>query len=85
MTDEIWRPVPGWEGLYSVSNRGRVRSEPRDVYRATIASGYWVRGRVLRPNAGGRVNLSRPGARKSITARRIAAAIFGNQIGRSGS
>ncbi len=46
MTDEIWRPIPGWENFYSVSDRGRVRSEPRNVYRATTARGYTVRGRV---------------------------------------
>jgi HNH endonuclease/NUMOD4 motif len=26
MRDETWRPVPGFEGLYEVSNFGRVRS-----------------------------------------------------------
>ncbi len=25
---EEWRPIPGAEGWYSVSNLGRVRSEP---------------------------------------------------------
>lgn len=28
---EIWKPIPGWSGLYSVSNLGRVRSEERTV------------------------------------------------------
>lgn len=49
MNDEVWRPVPDWEGFYSVSDRGRVRSEPRYVYRPTIARGYRVAGRVLNP------------------------------------
>lgn len=31
MHDEIWLPVPGYEGAYSVSNLGRVRSEARTV------------------------------------------------------
>ena len=82
MTEE-WRPIPDWEGLYSVSNRGRVRSEPRDAYRPTTARGYWVRGRVLKPNASGGVNLSRLGARKSVKGHRLAAAIFGNQQNRN--
>lgn len=30
---EIWRPVIGYEGLYSISSVGRVRSEERTVYR----------------------------------------------------
>jgi hypothetical protein len=28
-TDEQWLPVPSYEGMYSVSDQGRVRSEPR--------------------------------------------------------
>jgi hypothetical protein len=77
MTDEQWRPIPDWAGEYSVSNRGRVRSEPRYVQRSTTASGYRVRGRVLRPNAMGSVNLSRPGARRSALAQTLAAEAFG--------
>lgn len=30
---EIWKPVLGYEGLYSVSNLGNVRSEPKKVIR----------------------------------------------------
>ena len=26
---EKWLPIPGWEGLYEVSDHGRVRSLPR--------------------------------------------------------
>ena len=29
MTEEIWRPVMGYEGFYEVSNQGRVRSVDR--------------------------------------------------------
>jgi hypothetical protein len=74
---EHWRPVPDWEGLYSVSNYGRIRSEPRNAYRVNTARGYTVRGRVLKPNAAGGVNLSRPGARASVKCRRMAAYVFG--------
>ena len=28
---EQWRPIPGYEGLYDLSNNGRVRSLPRSV------------------------------------------------------
>jgi hypothetical protein len=28
---ERWRPVPGYERLYEISNRGRVRSKERMV------------------------------------------------------
>ena len=30
---ENWRPIPGYEGSYSVSDLGRVRSEARTVIR----------------------------------------------------
>jgi hypothetical protein len=31
MKAAVWLPIPGWEGLYSVSDRGEVRSEARTV------------------------------------------------------
>jgi hypothetical protein len=38
-TIELWRDVPGWEGLYRVSDRGRVKSLPRTVRRGR-GNGY---------------------------------------------
>ena len=32
ITNEEWRPVPGFEEFYSASNLGRVRSEVRTIY-----------------------------------------------------
>jgi hypothetical protein len=56
MTEEQWRPVVGYEGLYEVSDLGRVRSTRRRGAVGGIAkqfvsnrNGYWV------------VNLHRPG------------------------
>ncbi|WP_299315526.1 NUMOD4 motif-containing HNH endonuclease [uncultured Halomonas sp.] len=53
---EIWRDVPGYEGRYEVSDKGRVRSRDRQV-EATTRQGttYYSRrrGRLLRP---GRMN-----------------------------
>jgi hypothetical protein len=49
----IWRPVVGFEGLYSVSNLGDVRSEPRTC--ATKAGGTRpVVACLLRPTLGTR-------------------------------
>ncbi len=31
MTQEVWRPIPNWEGIYEVSDQGRVRSKTRTV------------------------------------------------------
>jgi len=64
---ERWLPVPGWDGLYEVSDRGRVRSLDR-----TVASGHGARrripGRILRQEIGtagqSTVSLQRVGARE---------------------
>lgn len=45
---EEWRPVLGFEGTYSVSSLGRVRSEPRTVV-LTPRRSQRLNGRVLTP------------------------------------
>ena len=44
MTEEEWRPVPGYEGLYEVSDLGRVRSlkfsPPRAIGQGASSHGY---------------------------------------------
>lgn len=44
MSTEHWLPVPGFEGIYEVSDMGSVRSLPR-----IDASGHRRSGRLLRP------------------------------------
>lgn len=44
---ERWMPVVGFEGYYSVSDRGQVRSETRVVARCSGGSHY-VQGRILK-------------------------------------
>lgn len=48
MTEETFLPISGWEGLYEVSNLGRVRSLPRVVRRhdGTIQS---FKGGIMTP------------------------------------
>lgn len=80
MTEE-WRPVIGWEGLYEVSDLGRVRSLPRRV----IGGGYGgeaIRGgRMLNPivDTGDYrfVALSNGGKRKLSVHSLVAAAFIG--------
>lgn len=48
--NEIWKPVPGYEGRYEVSDQGRVRSLPRDVEIRMVCGTMHTRhykGRVL--------------------------------------
>jgi NUMOD4 motif len=68
MTREAWLPVVGYEGLYEVSDRHRVRSLRRVVARSN-GSPYRVEPRVLRPYMTGvtkvpTVSLMRPGQRR---------------------
>ncbi|WP_363551462.1 NUMOD4 motif-containing HNH endonuclease [Microbacterium sp. LWH12-1.2] len=46
MTEEVWRPVFGYEGSYEVSSAGRVRSIPRSVTRSD-GRVFTYRGQVL--------------------------------------
>lgn len=46
MKNEEWRPVVGYEGLYEVSNTGRVRST--DIIKQRSGNGYG--GIVLKPS-----------------------------------
>lgn len=59
--NENWKPVPGFEGFYEVSDLGRVKSMPRHDRR-----GRRVRGRLLsiatHPSGHQSVKLSRNGA-----------------------
>jgi hypothetical protein len=48
MPHEQWQDIPGWEGLYQISTRGRVRSLPRSFIRRN-GTPFTVRGRVLKP------------------------------------
>lgn len=46
--DEIWKPIPEYEGYYEVSDQGRVRSIDRVIVRDN-GMPQTVRSRVLRP------------------------------------
>lgn len=48
MEKEEWKPVIGYEGLYEVSNMGRVRSLPREVYVGGKTNICIRAGRVLK-------------------------------------
>lgn len=48
---ETWKPVVGYDGLYEVSNLGRVRSIPRTVRvkRGKEEYDYHVKGQIIEP------------------------------------
>lgn len=60
--DECWRPIPGYEGSYEVSDQGRVRS--LDRYRTAGGSPYLTKGQILAATLSGHyysVKLRAPG------------------------
>ncbi len=73
---EIWKDIPGYEGLYQVSNMGRVLSLPRykkkkhkyqthyNIRKQRIKNGYWC------------VNLSKQNKVKWIGVHRLVALAF---------
>ena len=47
---EVWQPVQGYEGLYEVSDQGRVRSLDRTI--RTSRGAYRLKGKLLKPRKG---------------------------------
>lgn len=46
---EVWKPIPGFESRYEVSNRGRIRSVDRTIMRAGAKRMYKKLSVVLKP------------------------------------
>lgn len=76
---EEWRAVPGYEGLYELSNMGRVRSLDR-IVRASGVSKRRAFGRVLNPYTNKLryqyVALSKDGKSKTLSIHRLVANVF---------
>ena len=45
--EEIWKPVKGYEGLYEISNQGRLKSLPHEVHRRGYGT-ILVKGGILK-------------------------------------
>lgn len=46
---ETWKDIKGFEGVYQISNLGRVKSLKRWIARST--NGYWIPERIRKPSA----------------------------------
>lgn len=75
MSSETWKPISGFEGIYEVSDSGRVRSLDRKDHRGQMRV-----GRVLRPGTSTagylQVALSRDGSRKVKLIHRLVLSAF---------
>ncbi|MEC3021477.1 NUMOD4 domain-containing protein [Bacillus cereus] len=76
---EIWKDIEGYEGLYQVSNLGRVKSLARCVLRGNKRN-LKVRERILKSSIRGtgyeRINLYDEGVRSGIYVHRLVAQTF---------
>lgn len=81
-SNEIWKPINGFEGLYEVSNQGRVRSLSHKVLQTGNGGYYWhhYTGRILIPtettNGYYHVMLTNKKVRKHFLVHRLVAAAF---------
>jgi len=76
-TVETWKPVVGWEGLYEVSDRGRVRSLGRVV--ETVRGPRHKKGIILASRWSGGYDfaaLYKDGMRRSLRVHRLVMAAF---------
>lgn len=80
MEEEIWRDVPGYEGLYQASNLGRVRSLDRLVqhnYGGTAVK----KGKILTPRRGrAQVTFIKDGTRSYPLVSRLVYSAFNGPI-----
>ena len=78
MTQELWRDIPGYEGMYIVSNTGKVMSLPRT--RMFKGERRPLSGRMLKqsvtPNGYAKVTLFKNGQSKQVSVHRIVMLAF---------
>ena len=76
---EIWKDVENYEGLYQVSNLGRIKSLERDVY-CQNGIVHRIKEKILVPGLNNKgyqyVGLSKNGKRKDMTIHRLVAMAF---------
>ena len=79
MTKEIWRDIEGYEGLYQVSDQGRVKSLER-TFIDKIGRERYFKGRILKPAPNGcgylSVNLYDCGKKRMFLVHRLVCQAF---------
>lgn len=84
-SDELWRPIPGWDGLYEASNHGRIRSVRRMLpgpigRKSGVATIRAYGGKVLAPkrcrNGYASVNLWRQNVGRMYDVHRLVCMTF---------
>lgn len=76
---EIWRDIPGFEGLYQVSNLGRIKSLPRSYRicnKATVSKGETIMKSKLREDGYHSIELNYMGKPTRMQVHRAVALAF---------
>ena len=80
MKNEIWKPIPGYEGLYEVSNLGRVKSLGKNLYNINENTySFHAYSHIMKPSTNKgylQVNLSKNGVLKCIKVHRLVAMAY---------
>lgn len=79
MMKEVWKDIVGYEGIYQVSNKGRIRSLDRYILHSNGFK-YFYKGLILKPKTDKdgylRVTLNNRMNRKMVAVHRIVASVF---------
>lgn len=80
MINEIWKDIPGYEGLYQVSNSGKVKSISHQAKNNSNGGVRMTVGCILSlykmPNGYLQVQLSKNEKRKKLYVHRLVATVF---------
>ena len=80
MENEIWKDIPGFEGLYQASTKGQIRSIDRVITRSGETSLWHIKGKILSPSTDHRgylhITLMREGKKTSNTVHRLIGLTF---------
>lgn len=79
MENEIWKPIKGYEGLYEISNLGRVKSLGREKRMGYCYGLHTIKERILSQYSSydyKRINLSKEGKIKHFQVHRLVADAF---------
>lgn len=82
MENEIWKDIPNYEGIYQVSNLGRIKSLSRKI--RSFHSVYFSKEKILKPcwtdKAYLVVNLCKDKKQKTLKVHQLVAMMFLNHI-----